>query len=321
MLLKVDSKILQSDENYQLAKALKTLYDLCKTAGQEVARLDVTKGRAIEIEDYEIADSLKLDVERVKHALMAKMKILGLKLSEAGAVVLWNYEEATVDSKRGKEPEICIDRPKSAKDDEELNVQSIKEFLPKPILPPKLIINLPPPVKADRDTSTTSLAPLATRKKDQFTSNSSLTEKIVNIDEKPQDTPESLTDELKSTYDDSISVFGLFVVENFLSKQFRLREYALKCASERLEARHLKLLNDAEGKSSVKFQSVGNFSTKTNVGPEMIPMNNKNEMKVAESVNNQVFLNGILRFIAKGLQDSREKVSVQSVALWSQFTS
>jgi hypothetical protein len=294
---------------------------LCKTAGQEVARLDVTKGRAIQIEDYEIADSLKIDTERVKHALMAKMKILGLKLSESGAVVLWNHVDDTGIDSRGKnvkEPEICIDRPKSAKEEEEYDVQSIKAFLDPP--PPQKTVKIrsPPPEKTDRDTSTTNLIP---KKKDQFASTTTLAPKIVNIDNSPHDTPESLTDELKSVYDDSISVFGLFVIENFLSKQFRLREWALKRASDRLEARDRRLSNDAEGKKSVKFNADGNFEKKTDIGPEMIPTNNINEMKKAEEVNNQVFLNGTLRIISRGLQDSREKVSLQSVALWSQFTS
>jgi hypothetical protein len=53
----------------------------------------------------------------------------------------------------------------------------------------------------------------------------------------------------------------------------------------------------------------------------MIPINNRNEMKGAEIINNQVFLNGTLRIISRGLQDSREKVSLQYFALWSQFTS
>ncbi|KAJ3177249.1 hypothetical protein HK101_010303 [Irineochytrium annulatum] len=47
-------------ENFPLAKVLKILYQLAKKAGEEIARLQVLKATAIEREDYEMAEDVKV---------------------------------------------------------------------------------------------------------------------------------------------------------------------------------------------------------------------------------------------------------------------
>ncbi|KAJ3116190.1 hypothetical protein HDU96_010216 [Phlyctochytrium bullatum] len=66
-IAKLIEKIVKSKDkavqDYPLAKAFKTLYHLAKKAGEEIARLLVTKAQAVKQEDYELAEDIKSVME------------------------------------------------------------------------------------------------------------------------------------------------------------------------------------------------------------------------------------------------------------------
>lgn len=214
------------NENYVLAKALKTLLDLCEKAGKECARLDVTKTRAVDTEDYDTANALKADIERLKYALMAKMRSLGLKLNQDGTIVA--IQDASSPPVINElETDLSVDRPRS-EPEIDTAIQSIKEFPPKtPIL------------KATQVTSTTNL--LSGR---------------VNVDETTQSTalqnifdPRPLSEQQKEDFRAACSLFGDYLVACLLDKQFKLREWALNELAKKVD-----VWKDEISNSQAKYQ-------------------------------------------------------------------
>lgn len=226
-----------------------------------------------------------------------------------------------------EEEDMCVDRPMSADEMDEIDVPSISALVPKkrekkvrivadteradektvekvtttvePVEKVTETVESKVVQKLEKDTSTTNLVP---KKIDQYASTSSLAPKLddtppVHAPMETLDVPESLSQDQIFEFQDSITVFGQFLIESMLSRQFKLREWALLHAVERIDSRD----------SGIK--------------PEMITINNLGEMQEADLVGNQVFVNGVCKVVEKGLGDSREKVSLLALGLWSQFTS
>ncbi|KAJ3397902.1 hypothetical protein HDU92_000003 [Lobulomyces angularis] len=311
-------------EKYSMAKALKILFELCKKAGEEVARLEVTKQRAIEVEEYDIAETLKSDVQKIKHALMVKMKSLGLKLNEHGLIVMLSEnDEADISKQVESDPDLTVDRPRSEPFD--TDVQPISIFPPK--------------------TPTEGSKP---------------TEPLKPYQRSGLDDPEQLTDEEKIEFEIAILVFGEFLIQCLLSKQFKLREWALTQISARIDGWDQKLkkeelkkkknqlhprhkdfeseenqrcLNTPKDKGNTKntHPSVGKVSSQKELPEAGLWDENDllNQEKIrtgwfgeaeAKFVDKQTFSDAVFKIILKGLDDNREKAIQLVISLWDQWT-
>ncbi|KAJ3216914.1 hypothetical protein HK099_005677 [Clydaea vesicula] len=293
-------------------------------AGEEVARLEVTKQRAIEVEEYDIAETLKSDVQKIKHALMVKMKSLGLKLNEHGLIVMLSEnDEADISKQVESDPDLTVDRPRSEPFD--TDVQPISIFPPK--------------------TPTEGSKP---------------TEPLKPYQRSGLDDPEQLTDEEKIEFEIAILVFGEFLIQCLLSKQFKLREWALTQISARIDGWDQKLkkeelkkkkiqlhprhkdfeseenqrcLNTPKDKGNTKntHQSVGKVSSQKELPEAGLWDENDllNQEKIrtgwfgeaeAKFVDRQTFSDAVFKIILKGLDDNREKAIQLVISLWDQWT-
>ncbi|TPX70445.1 hypothetical protein SpCBS45565_g01833 [Spizellomyces sp. 'palustris'] len=88
------------EERFADAKMLKSLLDKCKTAGEEVAKLQVTKSRAVQVEDYDTAAEMKADIDAVKRALAHELSRAGLDVQTDGSVIRKKEENETQESTR-----------------------------------------------------------------------------------------------------------------------------------------------------------------------------------------------------------------------------
>lgn len=355
-------------EDFPLAKSLKTLFNLCKKAGEEIAKLDVTKYRAIEAEEYDTADTLKKDILHIKKSLLTKMKDLGLKFLQNGDIVTLNEvdpaDEVEVVSKSTNiEEGQTKDRPKSY-----IELPPVEELPP----PPKPVEKISVRTSTYKSRPSIAIRPPPVQQPQKILPSG-------------LDDPESLTDAQRDEYYVPIQVYGEFLVQCLLSKQFKLREWALAQVSKRLdiwdvrmkalEKKNEKLKREAErlererhrsssphrhrGRSnsprgdhirshskspsrhhsrdpskSPKRQSKSPDRSiepdpKDPVPPptteeellnqEMIRTGFYGEIPV-KLVPKETFVNATFKIICKGMEDSREKVSILSIALWDQLT-
>ena len=47
-------------------------------AGEEMSKMEAAKKRAVEVEDYDLANMIKMDLEQLRSALLHKMQVDGL---------------------------------------------------------------------------------------------------------------------------------------------------------------------------------------------------------------------------------------------------
>ncbi|KAI8615325.1 hypothetical protein BC830DRAFT_1123218 [Chytriomyces sp. MP71] len=75
-------------EDYMLARSLKIVVDLARKADEEVSKLLLLKAKSIDLEDYDMAEDAKADIEQIKAALNAKISDLGLQIDSSGLLTL-----------------------------------------------------------------------------------------------------------------------------------------------------------------------------------------------------------------------------------------
>ncbi|KAI8848250.1 hypothetical protein BC829DRAFT_394433 [Chytridium lagenaria] len=305
-IAKMIAMILNSKE--AAVKALKILYQLAKKAGEEIARLQVTKAQAVEYEDFEMADDVKVcwTEENEKHEIIPHEPprvVVPPPMLPTGP-----YDARTVDP-----PPTPPSKP----------IDPIEVPLPRPM--PELL-------KTSKEIALS-------------------TSNLAEVEEKPAanslglDNPEPLTEEQSDEFDKLIRVFGAFVVRCLLSRQFKLREWALEEVARRLDAwevrRKKKMATRATlggrlksnlgepkprkgvswGRSKSRDRdrnssqgSDGDESEGSASERETIKTNFTDEVKAAP-VETDAFISASLEVVKKGLDDSREKVAILSLSL------
>ncbi|KAI8827933.1 hypothetical protein BJ741DRAFT_627873 [Chytriomyces cf. hyalinus JEL632] len=357
-------------ENFVLAQQLKILVCLCKKAADEVAKLLLLKVKSIEMEDYEMAEDAKEDIEQIRTALDLKITDLGLKKLSDGRIALAD-ETADTDLPRQKvtTAETAIDVPKStldrileeekraeaarleaevnrlaelariqtehvaskpatpippAKLDSKSNSKTIlktasEERLP-PIQPmPDPPANAPPPIT--RSGSIPLFPKLGT-----YQTESSATLASQDTHE-PLGDPEPLTKEQREKNALLIQVHGEFLARCLLSREFRLREQALEDVHQRLEM--WRKNNKAVKKSKKQSTAVVPVIDAVSPGVEGDPMASLTEEAAVEriridwntwmdapEVERDVFIGGVYCAVERGLDDTREKALLMTLALW-----
>ncbi|KAJ1569417.1 hypothetical protein HK096_003182 [Nowakowskiella sp. JEL0078] len=221
-------------EKYILAKALKLFYEQCKKAGAEIARLDVAKHRAIEIEDFDSAEAIKHDMELLRAALHAKLSDLGLQLLQNGMIV--SIDEVSNFRNITHIPELSdytIDRPASS-----LSPEPLREPTP-PSTPslPQITTPIPlPPVQIVQKIIEPEKQPSPTHA-DVAISTSSFQLNVPKPDNLPSglDDPDPLTPAQIEEYELAINMYGMFIIQCLLCRQFKLREWAMAEVAKRVE--------------------------------------------------------------------------------------
>ncbi|KAJ3230028.1 hypothetical protein HDU81_004821 [Chytriomyces hyalinus] len=358
-------------ENFVLAQQLKILVCLCKKAADEVAKLLLLKVKSIEIEDYEMAEDAKEDIEQIRAALDLKITDLGLKKLSDGRITLAD-ETADTDVPRHKvtTADTAIDVPKSTLDriiEEEKRAEAARleaevnrltelariqnERVPsKPVTPiplAKLDANsksnsktilktaseerLPPiqpmpdpPANAPPPITRSASIPLFP-KLGTYQTESSATLASQDSTHEPLGDPEPLTKEQREKNALLIQVHGEFLARCLLSREFRLREQALEDVHQRLEMWRKK--NKAVKKSK-KQPAVPVVDAVSPAGVED-PLANLPEEAVVEriridwntwvdapEVERDVFIGGVYCAVERGLDDTREKALLMTLALW-----
>ncbi|KAJ3095250.1 hypothetical protein HDU97_007124 [Phlyctochytrium planicorne] len=259
-------------ENFALAKSLKTLYQLSKKAGEEIAKLQVTKAQAVELEDYEMAEDVKSDISYIKLALKEKMFELGLEEKDS-------YEIIPRDIPRSIEHPVGLDVLRDAQPTSDRPRSAQRTPSPGPVTSPLHILQPIPRVESQQ----VSIEPTSVQDPSQIPSKAQpppvlqtpsklssqqyqaptvtqVTQPKMPFDSTPiptmvpkkdapntiaagvaptasgVDAPEPLTEEQSDEHEKLIRIFGAFVVRCILSRQFKLREWAFEEVSKRLEA-------------------------------------------------------------------------------------
>ncbi|KAJ3247646.1 hypothetical protein HDU77_008519 [Chytriomyces hyalinus] len=358
-------------ENFVLAQQLKILVCLCKKAADEVAKLLLLKVKSIEMEDYEMAEDAKEDIEQIRTALDLKITDLGLKKLADGRITLAD-ETADTDLPRQKvtTAETAIDVPKSTLDriiEEEKRAEAARleaevnrlaelariqnlhvESKPvTPIPPPKLDANSKsnsktilktaseerlPPIQPMPDPPAIAPPPITRSgsiplfpKLGTYQTESSATLASQDTHE-PLGDPEPLTKEQREKNALLIQVHGEFLARCLLSREFRLREQALEDVHQRLEMWRKK--NKAVKKSKKQLTAVVPVIDAVSPGVED-PMASLTEEAAVEriridwntwmdapEVERDVFIGGVYCAVERGLDDTREKALLMTLALW-----
>ncbi|KAI9353673.1 hypothetical protein BDR26DRAFT_10129 [Obelidium mucronatum] len=106
------------DENFKLANALKTLVELTRKASEEVSKLLLLKAKSIELEDYELAEDAKDDIDQIKDALASKINELGLKRTQDDRIIPLEQIEPVISKVPThppiQTPDTTMDLPKAA---------------------------------------------------------------------------------------------------------------------------------------------------------------------------------------------------------------
>ncbi|KAJ3038507.1 hypothetical protein HK097_003154, partial [Rhizophlyctis rosea] len=76
-----------AEENFRLAKQLKKFMQICEKAAEEAHRLSTNKRLAVEAEDYDLAEALKIDLGEIKQALEARLRTIGFRLGPQAELV------------------------------------------------------------------------------------------------------------------------------------------------------------------------------------------------------------------------------------------
>ncbi|KAJ3128714.1 hypothetical protein HK098_003706 [Nowakowskiella sp. JEL0407] len=311
-------------EKFPLAKALKTFFELCKKAGAEIARLEVAKHHSIQQEDYDTANAIKHDVELIRAALKAKMDDLGLVQLPNGIIISNDDPEHLLylQSLAANNREVTIDRPESS-------------YVIAPQIPPPTTIHVPitshfPPVPAATQpkqpepplppsipfTKPESPKLLNGDLKKSKVDSSVATSQSLFTTVKPKrfppelEDPEILTPSQIEQNDACIATYGMFIVQCLLSRQFKLREWAMTEVSKCIEEwnTHYEKLEKGE----MKEEDEG--LNKKFKGGE------KEREKGKSFVDKETFVAGSISVVKIGLNDAREKSATLSVALWDQIT-
>lgn len=120
------------------------------------------------------------------------------------------------------------------------------------------------------------------------------------------DEPEELTADQRREFELPIHVFGERVIACLLSKKFRLREYALTQVTRRVEGRDQGEEADDEDSDAERDGEVDDGRWRRRMHPKDVD-------KVSLS-------KATFPVIQEGLNDSRERVSIQALALWESLT-
>ncbi|KAJ3417258.1 hypothetical protein HDV05_005714 [Chytridiales sp. JEL 0842] len=383
------------EENYKMAKALKTMYELCKKAGEEIAQLQIAKAKAVRDEDYEAADEIKTDIEIIRRALFTKMDELGLKKTEKGIIIQADFpglqpalnppppavDDQTVDAPRDPTPSPDAPAPPPPIDVLQSTVEQPEivktPTISNPLPEPRLSTPPPPPSPPKRPSSPPVPAVLVQAV--QGLPDPSPTDvSPTNRNPGDPDDPEQLSEEQMEHYQHVITVYGSFLVRCLLSKQFKLREKALEDVAKRLDiwdrrqrrlpgvhrsenskkhSRRGRSLDsrdgengkersrsrkrgksegrsksrDEEGKKSVSFNKKTRGSSKKHIshsGDESnLSDDDQETVRVswtkevpAKSVDKDEFVNATFVIVQKGIDDTREKVTMLALSVWDQLT-
>ncbi|KAJ3209894.1 hypothetical protein HDU67_005837 [Dinochytrium kinnereticum] len=350
------------DENYPLAKALKALYQLSKKAGEEIARLQVTKAQAVQREDYEMAEDVKSDIQYIKTALKQKMIDLGLEENEKHQIV-------------PKQPPRTLEHPIALDASMNEKTKDRPQSVPRTPSPRPLPVPPPPKVPSPKQPVPVVTPPAPPKREEPVVVPPPPPPKVLTQPPPPPvvessknsfglDNPEALTEDQSDEFEKPIRVFGSFVMRCLLSRQFKLREWALEEVSKRLEGWEIirkKKLGSRGRKTShqprhepkkgsktrgralkasysepkprkgvswgrsvsrdqeSRRSSDGDESEGSQSERESVKTSFTEEVKVAPT-DVETFVPAAFEVVRKGLDDSREKVTMLSLSLWDQLT-
>ncbi|KAI9360359.1 hypothetical protein DFJ73DRAFT_76828 [Zopfochytrium polystomum] len=378
-----------SAENFGQAKTLKTLYQLAKKAGEEIARLQVTKAKAIESEDYETAEDAKIDIEVIKSALRSKIGELGFRTTPVGGIeaipedILERQRQAArreieaSSTVKFKIPdETTVDEPREAqasRTPDDAPAPLVEEF--------PVISNSLSPNRRNQTPVTSPVQNLLKETTKVASPSGPSSRSVTNLNtegrmpgdggkstkEKSSTEPEPLPADLDDALSHSAEVHGAYLVRCALSRQFKFREWAMEELAKRLDI--WDRIQEQSGRTSLQHSSSpgrlartegGNqagkrpvnegpsrlgterilskeslFSSKESLSPKKgltdvgskasndlvltVFVDYEQEMP-APRVSPDVFLSSTLPIVRKGMDDIREKMTLQALAIWDEVT-
>ncbi|KAJ3329688.1 hypothetical protein HDU76_007381, partial [Blyttiomyces sp. JEL0837] len=339
------------EEKFTMAKSLKILFYLAKKASEEVARLQIEKARAVDQEDYETAEDIRasvillfgfaatkltpsamqhkqIDIEQVNQALSVKITEFGFQINGSGEVVPAELPPQRREFGVSLNQESTIDQPKESSRNTSATA-SITGSLhtPKPGSPdakaiqsssqtePPVPVVLPPPPAPPKS------PPLPALKN---TLNQVDPNVITDAPPPGLDDPERLSEQQKDEFEEAIEVYGEFLMRCILSRQFKLREWALEEVSKRLEVWQRKhgigdKLEDLDKVGKSKLHARKMDEGHEDDVEETIRISWTKETP-AKPVDDQTFISATFTLIRIGVDDTREKVVILAISVWDQLT-
>ncbi|KAJ3285756.1 hypothetical protein HK104_009336, partial [Borealophlyctis nickersoniae] len=160
------------EERYGLAKVLKQFEELCKKAAEEVARLSISKARAVQLEDYSTAEGIKVvlvrDIEHITFTLTTRLADMGFRLARDGEILrLEQAAEQAPEQVLSPVPPAAqsfvktVDRPRSATSDEIPPKPVTRNATPAP--PPPVAVETPVMPRSSPTEKNEELLPVPTR--------------------------------------------------------------------------------------------------------------------------------------------------------------
>ncbi|KAJ3143164.1 hypothetical protein HK100_006459 [Physocladia obscura] len=300
-----------TDENFELARRLKTLDIITKKAAEEVSKLLLLKAKSIEVEDYDFAEDAKADIRQIKKALEMKMTELHLKTSSEGRIVriesviplptnfskkIITTSDTTVDLSKSALEKFNRDSVRLEEMSKQISQFAVTNSLAqnqRPLSPIMITENSLPTIIADtlkldsNSTSKTSAKTVLNSSAVKLPKISSINSSVFDNNEIKNslaglEEPEKLSDEQISQYGLLIQVYGLFSTSCVLSNRFNLREMAIEDIIKRVEA------------WSTKHRSKTQPKKEREVAPILSLLNVESKSKLDERGNNKVDLNNIL---------------------------
>ncbi|ORY36822.1 hypothetical protein BCR33DRAFT_789990 [Rhizoclosmatium globosum] len=339
------------DENFRLANTLKLLVELGKKAADEVSKLLLLKAKSIELEDYELAEDAKSDIDQIKDALETKITDLGLKrtpddkivpiepsasqpqhppietaattddLPKAALLEKLRQEVVEAAEKLNQEQRQLEETLRRQEQEEELrrklpaqNNEVVKETpIAENVLPP--IPQIEPKPKRKKlpalERNNESTPILPNLSGYTLPPSGSQADLTLASDLNSLGEPEKLTDEQKEKYAVLIQVYGNFLASCLLSRQFKLRERAIEDVINRVEAWCTNNKATKKTKKDIEKPEVA----PTEKVQEKIRLDWLREVP-APDVDKETFIEATFMAIERGLDDSRERAITLSLTLW-----
>ncbi|KAJ3027006.1 UNVERIFIED_CONTAM: hypothetical protein HDU68_004664 [Siphonaria sp. JEL0065] len=368
------------NENFRLANSLKVLVELTRKASEEVSKLLLLKAKSIELEDYELAEDAKADIEQIRDALDTKITELGLKQTSDDKIIPLDLRPSTQASSSStnikphppiQTPLTTMDLPKAAllermrtdsieaakkrEEEETKKKRELEDQLKKQeqeedeaakrkqsqiliqIGEPRIdgnggqVVNsaekpsktlpaiakrgkaaLSPPQRPpfERVESTPILPNLSGYSLPNILDPTDVSTDLTSLGD-----PEPLNEELTEKYAMLIQVYGTFLAQCLLSRQFKLREEAVEEVIQRVDAW---CTNNAATKKSKKDVEKGS-------PPVVAPVRQKVRVDWrtevdAPDVDRETFIEATFMALERGLDDSRERAITLSLSLWGLLT-